>query len=381
MDKTIRYICFYDEISNHTENRNFALSAVNKINYICKVLNDTGYKVQIVSPSWTTKNKFYKGKKKSILDNVELVTFPTLPWGKNFLKLISVIFSFSYLIVYLLFNLKKNEEVIVYHSKWMSVAILILKKLRNDLVIILEVEEIYDDVKKSKLWRHIEYKLFKKADKYIFPTILLNEKLNTLNKPYIIVHGTYQVESDRKSKFNDGRIHVVYAGTFDLSKGGAAAAAAEYLDEGYHIHIIGFGTDKEKKYLLDLISRVSKRTKCKITYDGLLRGEDYIRFLQSCDLGLSTQIPNAEYNDTSFPSKVLSYMANGLRVLSIRIKVLEKSSVNNLLFYYDIDSPQEIAKAITHINFKDHYDSRQEIYKLNQSFKQEIKILLESPNE
>lgn len=46
--------------------------------------------------------------------------------------------------------------------------------------LILEVEEIYNDVfLKSKASRRMEERFIKNADKYIFPTELLNQKLNS----------------------------------------------------------------------------------------------------------------------------------------------------------------------------------------------------------
>ena len=110
--------------------------------------------------------------------------------------------------------------------------------------------------------------------------------------------------------------------------------------------------------------------------EAVCQGE-YIKFLQKCDIGLSTQTPNAEYNDTSFPSKVLSYMANGLRVVSIRIKALEKSKISDLLYYYENDSPKEIAKAIKSIDLSQPYNSRNKIQDLDENFIKDIKELLE----
>ncbi|MEW8992884.1 glycosyltransferase [Clostridium sp.] len=377
-NKTIKYVGFYDSFANSTENRNSCLSATNKMNYIIKSLNKNGYDVEIISPSWTINNKFYKGKTVQVMPKVRLKLFPTLPWKCKLFKVVSVIFSFLCMFFYLIFNSAKNEQIIVYHSKWLSLPLLLLKKIKNELTIILEVEEIYDDVKHSKFWRGIEYKFFEVADKYIFPTELLNKKLNIENKPYTIIYGTYQVEEEQKLKFEDGKIHVVYAGTFDPRKGGAiAVAAAEYLPKNYHVHIIGFGSSEDTKLLLDKIEQVSKVSYATLTYDGLLKGKEYIEFLQKCDIGLSTQIPDATYNETSFPSKILSYMANGLRVVSVRIKAIEISSIGNIVYYYDEQSPKAIADAIMKINIYDSYDSVELIKKLDKDFTSNIKKLLE----
>ena len=126
----------------------------------------------------------------------------------------------------------------------------------------------------------------------------------------------------------------------------------------------------------DLISDIASRSKAKVTYDGLLSGEDYVRFIQSCDIGLSTQNPDAAFNATSFPSKILSYMANGLRVVSIRIPAIEQSAVGDALFYYARQTPEEIAKAILSVDMNATYDSRTRIQELDREFCAQIGDLL-----
>ena len=102
----------------------------------------------------------------------------------------------------------------------------------------------------------------------------------------------------------------------------------------------------------------------------------YLKFLQSCQIGLSTQTPEGDYNDSSFPSKVLSYLANGLRVVSIRIPVLERSSIAALLSFYDEDTPEAIAAAIQKIDLTQPYDSRAVIRQLDAQFTNDICVLL-----
>lgn len=380
MIEKIKYIGFYEEIDSKYK-RNSCLSAINKMNYIIEAIVKIGINVEIISPAWyidsyaptTSEEKIY------LNESVSLVKAPSFATKNKLATRFKYHFSQIWLFIYLIKNTKKNEKLIVYHSLALMKPLYFAKKIKK-FKVIYEVEEIYTDVSNySNFKRKREIKMINNGDKYIFPTELLNESLNKTNKPYSICYGTYKAEEDRNVKFNDDKIHVVYAGTFDPRKGGASAAAAagEYLDEKYHIHIIGFGSEDEKISLQNLIKEVSKKTKCTVTYDGLYKGEEYIKFLQKCDIGLSTQTPNAEYNDTSFPSKVLSYMANGLRVVSIRINALEKARISKLLYYYDKDCPKEIAKAVKSIDYNDDYDSRAIIKMLDTEFTEDLKYLLE----
>ena len=278
-------------------------------------------------------------------------------------------------------KLTPNDTVIAYHS--LQTADIFYKyKRKKDFRFVLELEEIYQDVvncgAKKAAW---ERKVITAADGYILAAEALSKEIPA-GRPYIVVNGTYHAEAERNVGFDDGKIHCVYAGTFDPTKGGAAAAAAaaEFLPENYHVHILGFGTDEQKKQLQELIAAVQKKTKCTLTYDGLKSGEEYIQFLQKCHIGLCTQIPDAKYTETSFPSKVLVYLANGLRVLSVRIPAVENSAVGGILYYYDNQSPQEIANAIMSIPMKEDYNSRQLLNQLDKDCERNLKRLMEKMN-
>lgn len=370
----ILYIAYYGNTKCH-EKRNYVLAATNKIDYISNTIHKYN-DIQIISASSSIGR--YSSSYKILTDNlVPVYILSSLGTGCRIKRVLDRMLVRIQLLVKLLFRITKNDTVIVYHSLGYVRTIRFAKKLRQ-FRLIMEVEELYGDVIGSQKVLNREEKYFRCADGFIFPTELLNHRLNPTKKPYAIIHGTYQVEPDRNCKFNDGRIHVVYAGTFDPRKGGAsAAAAAEYLDERYHIHIIGFGSESDTQNLCNEIDRVSQKTKCIVTYDGLKSGEEYIRFLQSCDIGLCTQNPNAMFNETSFPSKVLSYLTNGLQVVSIRIRSLETSTVNCLLTYYNENTPQDIAKAITRVKTNDEYNSRHKIIQLDETFCEDIRKILD----
>ncbi len=374
---TIKYIGYYDTLDNIIENRNYVLSATNKMTYICSALNRLGWNVEIVSASGTKNRRRCKGKCTKVSEQTKLRLFPSPGTGNKLKKVFKAIAERVSLFWYLLLHIKPKESVMVYHSLGYVNALWLLKKIKR-FRLILEVEEIYSDVTNREKSRKAEMRLFEAADAYIFPTELLDEKLNPNKKPSVIIYGTYQVEKERSNCFKDNdKIHLLYAGTFDPRKGGAAAAAvAAELSDKYHVHIIGFGTEADTAALINQIKVVSRTTKATVTYDGLLRGEEYIRFVQSCDVGFSTQIPDAAFNETSFPSKVLSYLANGLRVVSVKIKALERSEISDLLFYYEENTPKAIADAVKEIDFSKPYDSRAVIRRLDEKFVENLYVLL-----
>ena len=270
-----------------------------------------------------------------------------------------------------------GDTVIAYHSLALMNALTKLRK-RKSFKFILQVAEIYADVLQDSKTRKREIDFIKTADKYILISEVLQNEIGINDKECIVCSGTYKAENTVNEPPKDGKIHIVYAGTLDTTKGGAyfAVSSAKYLNKKYHMHILGFGNEQQKNQLLELIESTRKETDCSITFDGCLQGEDYIKFLQGCHVGLSTQNPNGAYNATSFPSKILVYLANGLRVVSVKIPAIEKSPVGQAMFYYEVATPEEIAKAILKVDLSQPYDSRALIDGLNTDLISSIDKLL-----
>lgn len=375
--KVIYYITFGTFTGLEEYVLEFSPAAEQKGRYIIEKLDEIGKEYKVISLAETSKKEccILPGKTVSCLD------YGTYTVWKSFGKPCRIVHKLHYYyrrkqLEQFLSTLSKEDIVIVYHSLLFA-DIFFKYKQKNKFKFILELEEIYQDVvdcSREKAWW--ERKVVSIADGYILATEMLLQEIPQ-QRPYIVVHGTYHIEKKRTDNFNDGKIHCVYAGTFDPTKGGAAAAAAAFLPENYHMHILGFGTKTQTDQLLNLISAVQKKSNCILTYDGLKYGEEYIQFLQKCQIGLCTQIPDAKYTKTSFPSKVLVYLANGLRVLSVRIPAVEQSQVGKIIYYYDIQSPQEIAKAILNIPMQEDYDCRSLLNQLDKNFGKNLKQLVE----
>lgn len=267
-------------------------------------------------------------------------------------------------------QVQPGDTLVVYHSLLLMRDVAWLRRRRN-FRFVLQVCEIYSDVVGDRAGRENELRFIQTADAYVFSTERMEQQMNTEHKPFAVCLGTYTATQRVADEIDDGKIHCVYAGTFDPRKGGATAAvAAAFLPTNYHIHILGFGTAEETAAIKAQIAALQNG--CTITYDGCLHGEEYIRFIQTCHIGLSTQDPNAAFNATSFPSKILAYMANGLQVVSIRIPAIEQSAVGEYLHFYDEQTPEEIARAIRAVDIRDGYDGIKVLHKLDEGFVQAL---------
>lgn len=371
----MKYIVFYDNNINAHEQRYVIPSCQNKAGYVMETLAELGDQVDVISPSLTLKKKgYFKGKIYSVSDNIKIHLPATMGFSTVIGKVIRRIWQWYATNVFVYSRIKNGETVIAYHSVSLSGVLRKLKKRKN-IKLILHAEEIYSDVSHNEKDRIKEDKVFAVADAFVFPTEKLNEKINRLQKPYAVAHGTYKAEASLTGRKEDGRIHCVYAGTFDPEKGGAEAAvkAAEWLDERYVMHILGFGAAKDIENIKALIEERKNISSCEIIYEGEKRGSEFTEFLQQCHIGLSTQNPNKQFNDSSFPSKVLTYMANGLSVVTVRIPVLETSDVNEFVTYYDGDDPESLAKAIIRCCENGLSDDRDILNTLHKKFKGDLK--------
>ena len=375
----ILYLGYYS-LPNHS--RIASPAGVTMMDYVSSAIQKVGVQCTIISPAQ------YLDKKPTEIvvlnDGRKVIFLPTYckSAGKfNILKRAYLKVRREIELYRILENQVKDGDILlVYHS---LVYINVLRRLREkkQFTLLLQVCEIYADVSLDEKKKKKELKWIAQADAYIFSTNNLEQSLNTSHKPSQVCLGTYTVEENSVSKSNEREyIHIVYAGTFDPRKGGgqAAVAAAAFLPLGYHVHIIGFGSEKDILSLKKQVKEVSSFSSCKVTYDGCLSGRDYLEFLQHCDIGLCTQDPNAAFNATSFPSKILSYMSNGLSVVSAKVPAIVNSPVGDLITYYDAQTPEEIAKAILKVNLENKGSKEQvRIKELDKSFQEGIKSMLD----
>lgn len=362
----IKYIVSYDLESNKHQNRLNILASANKINYIISVLNDLGYGVDIVSTSQTLNKKCYKGDCSTFGINT-IRRFPTTWRGGTLLKIINVLVIRLFILMYLILNVKKNEKIIIYHSIGNLWMLPILRKIK-DAYIIEEVEEIYGDIFGMPKMAQKERRKLQNASAYIYPTKLLNPIININNKPFLVVHGAYQNNSneyysdevaDESSYFETGIYHIGYTGILDPKKGCLnILEAAKYLDSTYHIHILGFGRDEEIQMVIKTVENymVDKDIKCKVSYDGIRRGNAYTNYLKHLDLGICPIDASQNFINTQFPSKVITYLVAGLPVLCSEAKSVMTSDIASAIMFYSGNKPKDIAKAI--ISFRENMSTK-----------------------
>lgn len=253
-------------------------------------------------------------------------------------------------VYYIIFKVKKQDTIILYHSVAYTKTLSFLKKFFNRKTV-LEVEELYgfsaqgDDQKCLKT----EFKSIKKMDYFILINDYMQSELGISADKYVSCYGVVSIPERKVNRKQDGKIHVVYAGTIEGRKMGAytAAEVSQYLPSEYFVHILGFGKKENIDLLCKKIDEInSKRKEPVIKYEGFKQGSELDDFLHTCHIGLSPYVMRETFSNNSFPSKIFSYMCHDLTVVRGYAKAYENMDISkNWSVYYD-QSPECIASAV-----------------------------------
>lgn len=336
MKKTVKCLMHYIPPENE-ESRHCSLAAAAKAEYLFSCFQKLGYRVEILSACPAERGSV-KGGIREILPGVTLETLPCLGRGNRVKNALSSI-CFRLSLWRRLWQFVQEGDVLwVYHSLPLMLPVRILKRFRN-VHLVLELEELYGDVLGAAAIRNRELRFARLADGFLFPARELERIVNKGEKPAVICHGPY-LDRETTASGAAGN-HVIYAGSALPEKGAFLAMdAAEHLPEEYHVHILTEDTPQIRAYL------ARKQCRCSLSFDGLLTGQAFRDLLGTCRVGLCTQSTAAAFNETSFPSKILTYLGAGLQVVCGRIPAVESSDVGRHLHYYEEESPRAVAEAI-----------------------------------
>lgn len=372
MANKIYYLIHFDNKTN----RNVTPSAITKGKYVASALASCSSEVEIVSLAYPTKDSqdevYYQ-----VSENVICHLFKGKYSNNRIIRYLNHKLYDKKIRKYLKQNVKKDDIIVVYHSLANMKLVKYIKKNITDKIV-YEVEEIYGDVINDEKAKIKELKAFKNASSYIFSNDYLNSIINTKQLPYVTCYGTYEIPTLYKESFNDNLIHCLYAGTLAQNKGALNAInVAKYLPNNYLIHILGFGSEKDIADIKNAVNEVNNSYgTTKVIYEGLKLNEEYLKFIQKCKIGLCTQNIDAAFNTTSFPSKILSYMSNGLEVVGVNIAAIKNSKVGQYIQFYNVPDEKEIANAILNINLNNKTNNVDVVKELDKEFKEDLKDML-----
>ncbi len=348
--KKIYYLAHLTTDFSIKQNRPHNLAATQKINYILDKLNTFKLEVNVISPSWT-RNRFgfYSGAKFRFKNRI-IQYFPTFG-DLGILKFFKILLIHFFLFFHLMFKLKKNDLLIVYHSIDYIFLVFFIKLFKR-IRIIYQLEEIYCDLPRYKSFRFFELYFIRIFQNYIISTELLKYRINPKSN-YIVLYGDYsQRIINSKSYSHEDIIEVIYSGTLDKEKGGAylAIELSEYLPQNYKITIQGNGNETDIDEIKSLINLKNLNKKSKLYFANTMFGNEYYNYLSKFNIGLACQKSNRSFASSSFPSKILVYLSVGLKVVSTPDKVLMNSKLKDSIMMSNSESPIDIANSILLLN-------------------------------
>lgn len=344
--KKVYYVGYYVE-DEYADSFFSVLSSKLKMKYVYDKLKECGYETRIIS--LCHKEKEVRIQKSSVVHY-----FYSIPKKSGVFRMINMILIKLQLMFWYLFKTRKDDNIILYHSYTFTRFFAFLRKLKK-IPMVLEVEEVYGFSSKGRLpYLEKEISYIKSYDKAILVNDYLPKELDFLDKSYVVSQGVCVLEPHPIAKrFDDDKIHALYAGTLQPNKGGALSAvkAAEFLPDNFVVDIFGHGHKECIKQLKEEIDRINTKAGMqKVRYMGFKENKALQEIMGMYDIGLSTNIIDPDFANNTFPSKIITYMSHGLSIVSGYaeafggIELSEKWS-----FFYEY-TPQAIAEAI--INYK-----------------------------
>lgn len=376
----LHYICYYYADEERDEYLGHVAANV-KVRYVANAAKEAGFEVTVFA---LNKTKLCRVKANSTeRDGVIVRHVASRGRGNFFVKILNRLHWLWQVICYFFKEVKKDDVVILYHSMNTTPLFAFLKKFKKCKVI-LEVEEVYACSAKGVLpYYNKEIKKIKKYEDFIFVNGYIPEDLGIDKKKYITLYGSYVV-ADGEKRPNDGMVSVLYAGAIETLNEGAfkAVEVAEFLPENYTVHIIGSGEKQHVDDLTEKIDRMNAALKRKaVVYDGFRSGKDLDDYMVSCDIGLGTYQIKDRYSNYIFPSKLVSYMCRGLKVVTGRAECYESTPFSADWYFYDEFKSEAIAEAIVRAGSdRKETDSATMIRNLHNEFVKKLAIYRKTKN-
>lgn len=319
--------CIYSPVGN------------NLIKFVGKRINQN-YKLYYLNTGGVNKkNKYLFKHEKFFYNDFTIVEFPhSFSFFPNRFR---AKINIHKAIRYLLKKYQRGDKILIYHSLSYSKYYKKLTKKIDKKDLILLVAEFYSEVLSDETKVNKEIIRLRNFKKIIVMSKKIIQRICVYNKDceFIFLYGNYNL-IQRLNNYNDGKIHLVYAGTSSKIKGGLfnALSAMDYLPDNYFLHIY---SRINHKYLIEVINN-TKNTK----YEGLLEEDELNYAMSKCDIGLALQNPTLNFNSSSFPSKITNYMGCGLLVVSSKSISVIESPFNRHVNFADVSSGMLIAKSI-----------------------------------
>lgn len=276
--------------------------------------------------SSSTNKKWINAKYERVSDFEEFkyVPFCAIPGVGHILIFI---YSFFYSLFFFLKN--KNEKDLVVMCDimrfWISTPVMLCSKIFgiHSIGYVADIPQMYNTHKsdyssslKSKILLKVYLYFDKMYSSYIFLSKYMNDKVNPLNKPHIIVEGIADGDDlIEQAIYESQKFIITYTGGLYTKFGikNLLDAFSKIDDEDLELYICGAG--ELVSYIIEL-SKLDTRIK----YYGVVNNSEAIRIQKMSSVLINPRPTDSDFTMYSFPSKTMEYMLSGSPVMSTRLK-------------------------------------------------------------
>lgn len=295
---------------------------------LVKGLEQLGHQVSVMSSlpiNARSIDKFWIGLKKENEENVHYTYLPftRLPLIKHLL-----IFILGFLTC-LVWSLKRKNKVLICDvlNISSSVSALIVAKLfrYKSVAIVTDLPGYMIQYSQQKgikshilsMYAKVCNYLIKKYDMYLILTEQMNEIVNPMNKPYVVIEGMVDsrmidIENDLDNKH--GEKVILYAGALFEVYGVKKLLEAFMKTNHKDAQLWLFGSGE----LVDEIRRYEKLDN-RIRYFGVVPNADVVMEERRATLLVNPRTTEEDFTKYSFPSKNMEYMVSGTPVLTTKL--------------------------------------------------------------
>ena len=217
-----------------------------KMRYVARKIIEAGKDITIFSLATRKKRGLYCKKRCKKNENTSVLYTGGYSGNRKIERYFNGLIKKLQFTLYVIFEVKKDDTIVLYHSVAYTKLLSILKKIFHRTVVI-EVEEVYGySAVEDHTWVDKEIETIKTMDAFIVVNAGIATEFELDPENYVISYGVCDIPQCRVEQYDDGKIHVVYAGTIERRKLGALTAVevARYLPDNYIMHISGFGTEE-----------------------------------------------------------------------------------------------------------------------------------------
>jgi glycosyltransferase involved in cell wall biosynthesis len=193
------------------------------------------------------------------------------------------------------------------------------------------------------LYKHITNFAMLRYDYYVILTQQMNELVNPLNKPYVVIEGVVDLKMQSINNLLQEKYDkkvIIYAGAL-REKYGVKKLIESFMEvklDDARLWLYGSGE-------LEQEIREYEKKDARIRYYGVALNEEIIKQQLKATLLVNPRPSDEDFTKYSFPSKNMEYMASGTPILTTPLQGMPKE-YNDYIFLYKEETIKGMAKEL-----------------------------------